>query len=175
MDFRLRRPGKFSYVCPLCRSEQHTNTVHKIQLYHHLQIGLATVFFVIVFWSIMGVKGAVSYFAFWAVFETVFRLRRRNSWICGDCGFDPFLYKRDPKLAREKVRVYWQDRIAKENPFGGRKLKNYEYAPASAEADAEASSAEASLAEVAGLANSNAMHGDLPIDPKSENLTVPKL
>lgn len=143
MDFRIRRPGKFSFVCPLCKNEQHTNTVHKIQLYHHLQIALATVTFTILFWPIMSVKGVVSYFAFWVFVELVIRFRRRVAWVCGDCGFDPFLYKRDPKKARAAVRKYWEERIAKDDPFKGKKLKNYSYAVLAAKAGADAANEDA--------------------------------
>lgn len=61
-------------------------------------------------WSWMGVKGVFLFFPVWAVFEFVYRARARQSLVCPYCGFDPYLYKYDVKLAREKVKKFFADK-----------------------------------------------------------------
>ena len=43
-------------------------------------------------------------------FEFVYRARARQSLICPHCGFDPYVYKHDVKLARKKVELFFEQK-----------------------------------------------------------------
>jgi hypothetical protein len=58
----------------------------------------------------IGFRGFFLIFPFWALFEFVYRARARQSLICGRCGFDPYLYKYDVKLARDKVERFFTEK-----------------------------------------------------------------
>ncbi|MCO5143993.1 MAG: hypothetical protein M9962_12960 [Oligoflexia bacterium] len=119
------KEGKFHFFCPLCHYHQSTNTIQKINIKHYLQIAVVTAAFALVCWPIFGMKGVFSYLFFLFLFEVFYRFRKRQALVCESCGFDPFLYKVNPKKARDSLRAYWQERIDKENLFQGKKLKNY--------------------------------------------------
>jgi hypothetical protein len=57
-----------------------------------------------------GLKGVFLIFPVWALFEFVYRARARQSLICPHCGFDPYLYKHDIKLARKKVELFFAEK-----------------------------------------------------------------
>jgi hypothetical protein len=41
----------------------------------------------------------------------VFRFQKRQQVICGHCGFDPVLYRRNRDLARKKVEEFWAKKL----------------------------------------------------------------
>lgn len=123
------REGRVHFFCPLCKDHQSTKIPEKIAWQHHLGLAVFTTVFTAAVWPLFGPKGVFFYFLFWSVFEFGLRLRKRHALICRGCGFDPFLYKVDVKLARNALQKHWQGRIEKENLFAGIKLKNYQTAP----------------------------------------------
>jgi hypothetical protein len=124
-SFTYYRQGKLRFFCPLCSQHQSTNTIERVAWQHHLQLALLTLATTLVAWPFFGIDGLLFYLVWWAGFEVVYRLRKREALVCRNCGFDPFLYKRDPKVARKAVQAYWQDRIERDGLFEGLKLKNY--------------------------------------------------
>jgi hypothetical protein len=46
----------------------------------------------------------------------MYRAYARQSLICPHCGFDPYLYKHDVKLARKKVEEFFAARKKPEPP-----------------------------------------------------------
>lgn len=124
-QFQFTRAGKLHFFCPLCQYHQSTNTIEKMKLKHHLQIGVLTGTITYLAWSIFDFKSLSFYFLFWLIFEVAYRLRKRQALICESCGFDPFLYKQDVHKARKALRKHWEEKIANENLFEGLKLKNY--------------------------------------------------
>ena len=61
-------------------------------------------------WPWTKIKGLVLIFPVWAAFEFFYRLRARQSLICPNCGFDPYLYKFDVQLARKKVEEHFAEK-----------------------------------------------------------------
>lgn len=125
MDPENRQKDRFQFFCPLCGHHQKTKTSHKIGLRHHLQFALATFVFCYFTWFIFGPKGVLTYLVFWGLTDFVMRFQRRSQWLCDECGFDPFLYKRDPELMRKAVRDYIQTKIDKDEKFADIKFRNY--------------------------------------------------
>lgn len=54
-----------------------------------------------------GGKSLPIFFVFWAVFDIGIRLRFKREIPCPHCGFDATWYKRDVKVARRKVKEFW--------------------------------------------------------------------
>lgn len=123
------REGCIQFFCPLCKDHQSTKIPEKIGWKHHLSLAVFTIVFAAVAWPLFELKGVFFYLLFWAVFEFALRLGKRHALVCRGCGFDPFLYKVDVKLARNALKKHWQGRIEKENLFAGIKLKNYQTTP----------------------------------------------
>ena len=65
-------------------------------------------------WTWTGFKGLFLNLPVWAVFEFFYRARARQSLICPHCSFDPYLYKHDVKLAREKIEQHFAEKQKKE-------------------------------------------------------------
>lgn len=122
------RAKRFEFFCPLCCSLQRTHTVQKIGWQHHLGITTATLVFTLFLWNIFGAKGLSTYLFLWGAFEVSYRIRKRAEFICKNCGFDPFLYRRDVNKMRAEVKTFLQNRILNEGHFRGKKLKNYKTA-----------------------------------------------
>ena len=72
-----------------------------------------------------GLKGVFIYLVFWGITEFALRAQRRLQWVCEECGFDPFLYKRDPNLMREAVQKYIQSKIDLDEKFDETRFRNY--------------------------------------------------
>ena len=70
------------------------------------------VFLAMCAWPFVGSKGVFLVLPIWALFEFFYRAKARQSLICPHCGFDPYLYKYDTKLARQKVEKFFADRKA---------------------------------------------------------------
>lgn len=119
------KPKRFEFFCPLCCSRQRTNTIDRMGLRHHVALLTGTLVFTLLFWQIFGIKAIATYVVYWAIFEAVYRMRKRNEFVCKNCGFDPFLYKTDVVKMRAQVKDYLQNRILNEGYFQGKKLKNY--------------------------------------------------
>lgn len=129
--FQLNSGRKVTFFCPLCHYRQGTNSIEKMTLWNHLQLGALTLTVTLLFWDIFQSKGLFLYFIFWGAFEFTYRLRKRDAVVCESCGFDPYLFVRDKKLARQALKKHWEKRIETENLFSGIKLKNYRTAASS--------------------------------------------
>lgn len=125
-QFHYVKAGRVHFFCPLCHHHQSTNTIRRVSWKNAAQLALLTATATFVGWPVFGEKGVAMLFPFWAGFEFFYRLRKRQALICESCGFDPFLYKQDVQKARAKLRQHWEKRIANENLFAGKKLKNYQ-------------------------------------------------
>jgi hypothetical protein len=125
-QFPYSRPGKLHFYCPLCQHHQTTNTIARITWRHQAQLVVLTLAVTVLTYPWISLACLSLYPIFWAGFEIFYRLRKRQALVCESCGFDPFLYKQDIKVARQALKRHWESRITKENLFAGKKLKNYQ-------------------------------------------------
>jgi len=128
-QYHYLKAGKVHFFCPLCHHHQSTNTIRRVTAKNIAQLLLLTATTVFVAWPLFGEKGVSLFFVYWAAFEFVYRLRKRQALVCESCGFDPFLYKQDVQKARSALKQHWEKRIQQENLFAGKKLKNYQTSP----------------------------------------------
>lgn len=101
----------WKFICPTCHTERRVPLRGAPGGIHYVQIGLTAALFTVAAWPIFGIKGFVSFLPIWAVFETVYRIRRRGIVMCPKCGFDPVLFMRDSDRARDEMRKFWVKRF----------------------------------------------------------------
>lgn len=77
---------------------------------HYLRLTLFSAFVTLCLWPYFSFKGFFFSVPVWALFEFYYRARARQSLICPQCGFDPYLYKYDVKLARSRMEQFWSDK-----------------------------------------------------------------
>jgi hypothetical protein len=84
-----------------------------------LHVAIATAFFSLLFWPLMGFKGLFAFvIPVGLVMETVYRLKMRALLECPDCGFDPILYLSDQKKAVRQVEESWRKKYSEKGiPF----------------------------------------------------------
>ena len=97
--------------CALCRSPRKLRYSRHLKGLHYLQIVILTVVFTAIFWNWLTYKGAISLPVIWIAFEAIHKSLYRKDLKCPYCGFDPTWYKKDVKLARQKVEEF-----LKQNP-----------------------------------------------------------
>lgn len=61
-------------------------------------------------WPLMGVKSFFVFFIVWGIFEAALRVVFKKEIPCPHCGFDATWYKKDVKVARDKVKVFWDSK-----------------------------------------------------------------
>lgn len=97
--------------CALCRSPRKLRYSRHLTKLHFGQILVLTLVFTFVTFPFLSWKGAMSLPIIWALFESIHKSLYRKDLKCPYCGFDPKWYKKDVKLARQKVEEF-----LKQNP-----------------------------------------------------------
>jgi hypothetical protein len=97
--------------CALCRSPRKLRYSRYLSKQNYLQILVLTLGFTASVSPWLSWKGALSLPIIWALFESIHKSLYRKDLKCPYCGFDPKWYKKDVKLARQKVEEF-----LKENP-----------------------------------------------------------
>jgi hypothetical protein len=97
--------------CALCRSPRKLRYSRHLGKVHYGQIFVLTLVFVFITYPFLAWKGVVSLPIIWGLFESIHKSLYRRDLKCPYCGFDPKWYKKDVKLARQKVEEF-----LKQNP-----------------------------------------------------------
>lgn len=97
--------------CALCRSPRKLRYSRHLTKLHYGQILVLTLVFTAAVFPYLSWKGAMSLPVIWALFESIHKSLYRKDLKCPYCGFDPKWYKKDVKLARQKVEEF-----LKQNP-----------------------------------------------------------
>lgn len=96
-----------NFFCPLCRTERNVTVSPKLTTKNHIQITLTTIVLGAMLYPFFGVESFVIFFAIWGAFELAVRSDYKKQIPCQHCGFDATWYKRDVKVARQKVAEFW--------------------------------------------------------------------
>lgn len=114
-----RQPDVFTFICPLCKRAR--SLAFRTQpggFKHIMAVGVTTLLFMLLAWNWFSWKGLVAFVPFWSIFEVVYRWRTRAALFCKECGFDPYLFKTDLKVAKREVEVHWRKKYAERGiPF----------------------------------------------------------
>ena len=97
--------------CALCRSPRKLRYSRHLSNMHYGQILVLTLVFTYLTFPWLSWKGAMSLPVIWMLFESIHKSLYRKDLKCPFCGFDPKWYKKDVKLARQKVEEF-----LKQNP-----------------------------------------------------------
>lgn len=97
--------------CALCRSPRKLRYSRHLSRMNYAQILVLTLVFSFVTFPWLAWKGALSLPIIWGLFESIHKSLYRKDLKCPYCGFDPKWYKKDVKLARQKVEEF-----LKQNP-----------------------------------------------------------
>lgn len=108
---KQKKSEKTECFCALCRSPRVIRYSRRLKGRHYLQILTLAFVFTASTYSWFGFHGAFALPIIWAVFETQYKSLYRKDLKCPYCGFDPTWYKKDVKLARQKVEEF-----LKQNP-----------------------------------------------------------
>lgn len=101
-----------NFFCPLCRTERNVPVSPRLTKKNYLQIFLTSIVLGAILYPIMGVESFVVFFAVWGLFELAIRSDFKKQVPCPHCGFDATWYKRDVKVARQKVAEFWAQKQA---------------------------------------------------------------
>ncbi len=113
LPFRYQQREYWEFYCPVCKAQRRSFYWPSPRKRHYGALAILGLFITAVCQPWIGLRGVVFIFPIWAVFEFAYRARARQSLICSRCGFDPYLYKYDVKLARDKVERFWADKKKK--------------------------------------------------------------
>ena len=96
-----------NFFCPLCRTERNVTTSPRLTKKNLAQITLTSIMIGAALYPFFGVESFVVFFAVWGAFELAIRSDYKKQVPCPHCGFDATAYKRDVKVARQKVADFW--------------------------------------------------------------------
>lgn len=104
---KLKR-NKKHFLCALCSSHRTMKYSKNLDLIHYLQIALLSFSFTYFSWSTLGVNSLLFSPIIWVLFEVTNKIFYRKDVPCPNCGFDATWYRRDVKIAKNKVQEFWQ-------------------------------------------------------------------
>lgn len=94
--------------CALCRTPRKLYYSKNLSLFNYFQILFLGFFLTWVLFPYFGVKGIGFLPLIWILFESIHKSLYRKELICPTCGFDPKMYRKNVKFAREKVQDFLQ-------------------------------------------------------------------
>ena len=110
LPFQYQKRPYWEFICPICKTERRSFYWPAPRGRHYWQLAAVGLFMTACGWPVLGFKGVFLIFPVWGAFEFIYRARARQSLICPHCAFDPYLYKYDVKLARDKVARHFEDK-----------------------------------------------------------------
>lgn len=110
LPFQYQKREFWEFYCPICKAQRRSFYWPSPRKRHYLRLFGFGAFLTAVCWPWAGIKGVFLIFPVWAAFEFYYRSRARHTLICPHCGFDPYVYKYDVKLARKKVERFFADK-----------------------------------------------------------------
>ena len=105
--FKYKNPSS-KFLCPLCGIERAVRYSPRLTLKNYLQIIMLSIPVIYFLFPLMEMRSFFSFFLIWFIFEGTVRTLYAKEVPCPHCGFDASWYKRDVRVAREKVQEFWK-------------------------------------------------------------------
>lgn len=105
--YKVKNPSK-NFLCALCSAPRNMKYSKNLKLQNYFQIALISIAAIWLLFPMFGAKSVVVIFMLWLGFEIINKVLYRKDIPCPYCGFDATWYRRDVKVAHQKVRDYWQ-------------------------------------------------------------------
>ena len=106
--YKVKNPTK-NFLCALCSAPRSIKFTKNLKLQNYLQIALISIALTWALYPLMGEKSLFAVFMVWMAFEFSNKVLYRKGIPCPYCGFDATWYRRDVKVAHQKVKDYWQE------------------------------------------------------------------
>jgi rubredoxin len=111
LPFQYQKREFWEFYCPVCKIERRSFYWPSPRRKHYFALFILAFFMTSLVGFFFGPSSAAKsiflILPIWALFEFFYRAKARQSLICPSCGFDPYLYKYDVQLAREKVKQFF--------------------------------------------------------------------
>ncbi len=104
--YKYKNPT-LKFFCPLCRTERAMTVKSRLTARNYLQLILTSAVSCMILYPFLGVRSFISFFFIWAIFELAVRSDFKKQVPCPHCGFDATWYKKDVKVAKQKVKEFW--------------------------------------------------------------------
>ncbi len=101
------KKAKTSFLCALCRAPRQMKYSKNLSLKNYLQMTLLMSSLGWLLASFIGLKALFAVVIIWPIAEATNKILYRKEIPCPYCGFDATWYRRDVKVARQKVEDYW--------------------------------------------------------------------
>lgn len=105
--YKVKNPSK-EFLCALCNTKRQMRYTKHLNIVNYYQIVVSSGFLVWLLWDLMSYKAFSLFFIIWTTFEVVKKMLYRKEIPCPHCGFDATWYRRDVKVARNKVENFWK-------------------------------------------------------------------
>ncbi len=108
--FKVKKPSR-KFICALCESPRQMKYKKNLDEMNYIQIAVLSAFLSWALYPLMGAKALSLVFILWPTFEVANKLLYRKEIPCPYCGFDATWYRRDVKVAKQKVEQFWSERL----------------------------------------------------------------
>ena len=102
----FRKPKKVICYCAFCKTPHRVYKKKGIGAFHLSISLLLTVSFMWGYWGTWHLQAIPILLISLFLSELLTHFRWRLALICRQCGFDPLIYKKNPRLAASKVKAY---------------------------------------------------------------------
>lgn len=110
--WKEKRGSVWKFFCPHCKIERRLPYRAQPGGFRQIfQVALTSAVFTIATSYWWQWKGVVVALPLWILFEVYYRIFVRSLLSCQNCGFDPYLFLRDHKLAKKEIEVYWSKKF----------------------------------------------------------------
>ena len=101
-------------LCSFCKLSHRVYLKRDLSIFDAFVFLMVSALFSVAIWRGPDLRSLLIFFGLSFVLQMFYRVRYRNSLKCPHCGFDPWVYRKDPKTAAAQVRAFLENR--KENP-----------------------------------------------------------
>ena len=100
--------------CAFCRLDHRVYIKKEVSVFDCFVLLGVTGLFSLAIWGEPDLRSMLIFVALAYVMQMFIRMRYRESLKCPHCGFDPVLYRQNPKFAAKKVKTFLKER--EDNP-----------------------------------------------------------
>jgi len=105
--YKLKNP-RMEFFCPLCRTKRGFSCSPRLSKKNYLQVFFLSLILTLALYPFLGVRAGVVLFLVWGAMEFSLRVLFKKEIPCPHCGFDATWYKKDVRVARQKVKEFWE-------------------------------------------------------------------
>ena len=104
--FKLKKP-RMEFFCPLCSCKRGFSYSPRLSKKNYVQIFFLSLMLSMMLYPFLGFRSVVVFFLVLGGMEFSIRVLFKKEIPCPHCGFDATWYKKDVKVARQKVKEFW--------------------------------------------------------------------